>query len=331
MQPLGIARNRSKCKLYDPNGYYQGLQEQCADFGCEYVPSEEGIIVCGAPVGSLRFQREYIKAKVENGIKSQLDQLKQVFLTPNGELKKENQTIYQIVRMCVPSQLTFLFRTCTPDVTSEAARSLDSMITDFLILLFNARPFVQDMNRDEQRIFVKRLQLQFSKGGLGITPSEAIVGAAFVGSITLCFQYMTTLIPNLKLGWQESNSRSFNLFIEHLNLGKRLCPSLDEINLDTMENKVFAQVQKEISNGIQKQMEDEVDRSVPQGRAAGGAEMFYANLNPWEQEQAVQHMANKDPVNYAFLIANPCAKLCSMSNTALTIAVQHRLLLPLGR
>jgi len=41
-------------------------------------------------------------------------------------------------------------------------------------------------------------------------------------------------------------------------------------------------------------------------------------------------MANKVPFNYAFLLANPCAKLCSMSNAAFTTAVQHRLLLPIG-
>jgi len=331
MQPLGIMRNQAKCKVYDPNGVHEQLQQQCNAFGCVYVPSEEGIIVCGAPVGSLRFQREYVLAKVDQKVKREIDQLKQVMLTPNGELKKENQCIYQIIRLCVPSQLTFLFRTCTPDVTEDAAKRLDELITEFLIILFNARPYFQEMNQDEKKIFVKRIQLQFSKGGLGITPSEAIVGAAFVGSITLTFQYISSLIPDLKERWPENNSRSFILFTQHLEIAKRLCPSLQEITLATMENKIFEAVQKEIANGIQKEMEEEVDRSVPDGRPAGGAEMMYAHLTPWEQERTIQHMANKDPINYAFLIANPCAKLCSMSNSSLTLAVQHRLMLPIGR
>jgi hypothetical protein len=41
-------------------------------------------------------------------------------------------------------------------------------------------------------------------------------------------------------------------------------------------------------------------------------------------------MANKEKFNYAFLTAKPCAKLCGMSNSAFSIAVQHRLLLPIG-
>ena len=74
----------------------------------------------------------------------------------------------------------------------------------------------------------------------------------------------------------------------------------------------------------------EVDRSITTGRAAGGGKMFYASMNQWQQEQSIQDMANKVPFNYAILLANPCAKLCSMSNAAFTTAVEHRLLLPIG-
>ena len=45
---------------------------------------------------------------------------------------------------------------------------------------------------------------------------------------------------------------------------------------------------------------------------------------------SIQHMAKKVPFNYAFLLAKPCAKLCSMSNAAFTTADQHRLLSPIG-
>jgi len=58
--------------------------------------------------------------------------------------------------------------------------------------------------------------------------------------------------------------------------------------------------------------------------------MRYATLTPWEQEQAIQHMTNKIPFNYAFLLSNPHAQLCSMSNDAFTRSVKARLLLPDG-
>jgi hypothetical protein len=97
-----------------------------------------------------------------------------------------------------------------------------------------------------------------------------------------------------------------------------------------MATTQYHNIQRQVSNAIQKHIEQEVDRSISPGRAAGGAEMNYANMTLWEQEKAIQHMANKVPFNYAYLLANPCARLCSMSNEAITTAVQQRLLLPVG-
>ena len=91
-----------------------------------------------------------------------------------------------------------------------------------------------------------------------------------------------------------------------------------------METTQYHYIQRLISNSLQKVLEEEVDCSVNQGRPADGAEMRYANLTPWEREQAIQHMANKVQFNYAFLLANPHAQLCSMSNDAFTRSVKGR-------
>jgi len=64
MQQLGLSRNALKCKLYDPSGVHDDLQGLCSEARCEYINREEGIIVCGAPVGSLQFQRRYIQSVV---------------------------------------------------------------------------------------------------------------------------------------------------------------------------------------------------------------------------------------------------------------------------
>jgi len=132
MEPLGLSRNRDKCQLYDPFGFHDDLADRCIQVQCQYIRSEEGIIVCGASVGSIQFQRQYVNSKVDSSIVQQLDDLRPIFLTPYGVLKKDTQTINQIIRLCVPSQLTFLLRTCDPDITEEAARSLDKLIDEFL-------------------------------------------------------------------------------------------------------------------------------------------------------------------------------------------------------
>jgi hypothetical protein len=170
-------------------------------------------------------------------------------------------------------------RTCDPDATSEAARCLDVIIDEFLMLLFDGRRFLNDMNGEEKEMLYKRVHLQFSKGGMGILPSEAITGAAFIGSLTLSFKYMSSLIPDLKNRWHEGGSRVYHLFCEHLRMGKDLCPSLAEITLENMVNKAFPQVQKVITNAIQKQIEEDVDRSVGQGRAVGGERCYMRTCN----------------------------------------------------
>jgi hypothetical protein len=129
----------------------------------------------------------------------------------------------------------------------------------------------------------------------------------------------------------NNESTILELLETYMKFAKDLCPTMKEITLDSMAEKQYHHIQKTISNAIQKQLEEAVDQSVAQGRVAGGAEMNYADLDPWQKEQAIQHMANKEPFNYAFLVANPCAKLCSMSNQAFCVTIQHRLLLPIGK
>ena len=191
MEPIGLSRNRDKCQLYDPSGFHDDLIDRCIQAQCQYI-------VCGAPVGSIQLQRQNVNSKVDSSIAQQLDDLRHIFLTPNGVLKKDTQTIYQIIRPCVPSQLTFLLRTCEHDATEEAVCSLHKLIDEFLILLFDSRRFVINMD-NAQKLFL-------SKGGLGIAPSEAITGAAFIESFTLSFNHMCTLVPDLKtIGKQEGS------------------------------------------------------------------------------------------------------------------------------
>jgi hypothetical protein len=89
---------------------------------------------------------------------------------------------------------------------------VDKLIDEFLILLFDSRQYVINMDNAQKLIFLRRIHLHLSKGGLGITPSEAFTGAAFLGSFTLSFNYMCTLVLDLKNRWKVGNSRLYTLF-----------------------------------------------------------------------------------------------------------------------
>jgi hypothetical protein len=45
MEPLGLSRKRDKCRLYDPSGFHDDLTDRCIQAQCQYIRSEEGIIV----------------------------------------------------------------------------------------------------------------------------------------------------------------------------------------------------------------------------------------------------------------------------------------------
>ena len=117
------------------------------------------MIILGSPVGSLNYMSEIVNAKVEQDLTHQFEKMQRIFLTPNGRMKKDVQTIYQLIRLCLPSQLTFLLRTCSPDVTSGAAHSLDLLLDEFFTVLFHSR----QVDNETKEIFLKRIHLQFSR------------------------------------------------------------------------------------------------------------------------------------------------------------------------
>ena len=109
--------------MYDPSGFHDDLIDRCIQAQCQYI-------VCGAPVGSIQLQRQNVNSKVHSSIALQLDDLRHIFLTPNGVLKKDTQTIYQIIQPCVPSQLPFYYGLVT-------LMQLKSQSAVFINLLMN--------------------------------------------------------------------------------------------------------------------------------------------------------------------------------------------------
>jgi hypothetical protein len=83
--------------LYDPSGIHDDLEDRCIQAQYTYIRSKEGIIVCGAPVGSIQFKRQYVNSKVDATISQQLDDQRRISLTLNGVLTKDTQIIYQII------------------------------------------------------------------------------------------------------------------------------------------------------------------------------------------------------------------------------------------
>jgi hypothetical protein len=334
MTPLGLERAAGKSKFYDHGESDPEASMNCFVYDCEYIPKKDGLIVVGVPVGSDMFIRNFLQTTVER-IGKQLNDLRSILLTPNGKVKRDAQTIYQITRLCIPAEFIFLLRTCNPDLTQDAAVYLDTKIETFLLLLFNADQYVADMNENQKQSLLTRLHLKLSHGGMGITSLNSIRGAAYVGSMALSLSWINKIIPNLIdiIRMDGAYIRSIESLSRHLDIAKQVAPTeLAEVSIDSMILRRFNKIQKIINNAMQKGMETVLSRSLPQGPAIEGNSLYIsAALPPSDQEQVLQHMVNKNPTNYSFLVANPAAPLCGMSNEAFTVSVQHRLLLPIGK
>ena len=142
------------------------------------------------------------------------------------------------------------------------------------------------MDNAQKLLLLKRIHLHLIKGGLGIT------GAAFIGSFILSFNPC----PRFK---KPLGSRKLKALYT-VQSAKDICPQLQQISLDTTKTQQYHSIRRLISNAVQAHIEQEVDRSVTTGCAAGGGDMFYANMNQWQQEQSIQHMANKVPSTMLF-------------------------------
>jgi hypothetical protein len=336
---IGLYRNIGKSALYKQESLEleedaeEEVRRKCEEYSCGFVEGGEGIIVVGSPVGSKRFMSNFVMKVVEDKIQGELDKLDRVLRTPDGTVKKDLQTIYQIVRLCIPAQLTYLLRTCNPRDTEGAALLLDEKLEKYILKIFNSEKYSNGMENGLLGDLYNRIHLKISKGGLGITPSAAISGGAYLGSMALSLGWIKKLIPNLLERLQESGDMKIPAIASlerHMAIAKELCPkSLAGLSLEAMVNQQMSQVQKLVSASIHEDIAATLDRNLRQV-VAGGGDLWRANLPISDKERALQHIINKDPVNYAFLTANPCAPLCAMSNEGFTVAVQHRLLLPIG-
>jgi hypothetical protein len=92
--------------------------------GLEWIPSKEGFICAGTPIGSDDFRIEHVN-NVVDGICAEIDSLAGLISTNSGGIGNTVQMIYHVIRLCETQQLCFLLRVCPPSITRHAAERLD--------------------------------------------------------------------------------------------------------------------------------------------------------------------------------------------------------------
>ena len=184
-----LIRRKSQALLADGVGPEQLTEEQreAMDItGLTVV--RQGMRVVGVPVGTEQFQRDFLQDAV-NGKPAELVRA----LVP----MEDAQASFQILRLSATSRLSHLLRTVPPSITCQAAANYDALVEWALASIIAGDgaaaaglPTPEEVAHDptvcQNQTYLghdalRQAHLPIREGGLGLTSSSSIKGAAYIG------------------------------------------------------------------------------------------------------------------------------------------------------
>ena len=189
IEGISLNRRKSQALLADGVGPEQLTEEQRVAMdttGLTVV--RQGMRVVGVPVGTEQFQRDFLKEAV-NGETAELVRA----LAP----MEDAQASFHILRLSATSRLSHLLRTVPPSITGQAAANYDALVEWALASIIAGDgaaaaglPTPEEVAHDptvcQNQTYLghealRQAHLPIREGGLGLTSSSSIKGAAYIG------------------------------------------------------------------------------------------------------------------------------------------------------
>ena len=189
VEGISLNRRKSQALLADGVGPEQLTEEQRVAMdttGLTVV--RQGMRVVGVPAGTEQFQRDFLQEAV-NGEPAELVRA----LVP----MEDAQASFQILRLSATSRLSHLLRTVPPSITCQAAANYDALVEWALASIIASDgaaaaglPTPVEVAHDPTvcqnqtylgHDFLRQAHLPIREGGLGLTSSTSIEGAAYIG------------------------------------------------------------------------------------------------------------------------------------------------------
>ena len=189
VEGISLNRRKSQALLADGVGPEQLTEEQREAMdttGLTVV--RHGMRVVGVPVGTEHFQRNFLQEAV-NGEPAELVRA----LVP----MEDAQASFQILRLSATSRLSHLLRTVPPSITCQAAANCDALVEWALASIIAGDgaaaaglPTPEEVAHDptvcQNQTYLghdalRQAHLPIEEGGLGLTSSSSIKGAAYIG------------------------------------------------------------------------------------------------------------------------------------------------------
>ena len=189
VEGISLNRRKSQALLADGVSPEQLTEEQRVAMdttGLTVV--RQGTRVVGVPLGTEQFQRDFLQEAV-NGEPVELVRA----LVP----MEDAQASFQILRLSVTSRLSHFLRTVPPSITGQAAANYDALVEWALAsVIAGDRAAEEELPTPEKVAHdstvcqnqtylghdaLRQTHLPIREGGLGLTSSSSIKGAAYVG------------------------------------------------------------------------------------------------------------------------------------------------------
>ena len=189
VEGISLNRRKSQAVLAEGIGPEQLTEEQRVAMdttGLTVV--RQGMRVVGVPVGTEQFQHDFLQEAV-NGEPAELERA----LVP----MEDAQASFQILRLSATSRLSHLLRTVPPSITCQAAANYDALVEWVLASIIAGDgaaaaglPTPEEVAHDptvcQNQTYLghdalRQAHLAIREGGLGLTSSSSIKGAAYIG------------------------------------------------------------------------------------------------------------------------------------------------------
>ena len=262
VEDISLNRKKSQALLADGVRPGQLTEEQrvaMATTGLTVV--RQGMRVAGVPVGTEPFQRDFLREAV-NEEPTELVRT----LVP----MEDAQASFQILRLSATSRLSHLLRTVPPSITCQAAANYDALVEWVLTSIIAGDgaaaaglPTPEEVAHDptvcQNRTYLghealRRTNLQIREGGLVLTSSSSIKGAAYIGC------------HNLVLGRVVAASARGNLpsLFERLPERPMASALIEELKTVATEDK-----RSQVEYAVGSSWAALAAKEVPQGRGIG--------------------------------------------------------------
>ena len=200
-----LQMNPSKEVVWSPRPLSPMAVQAAADNGVPIHtttdPALQGVVAAGAAIGTPEFEEKHAADKA-NAIIASLDRIVTHVLRPvtaqttSARRALSLHVLFQLIRLCFPSQFVHLLRTMPPRATHTHAARLDSAIRRTVLRVLNADIAALRLGVNPLRI-AAQLALPPTFGGMGLHNTSDLADAAYLASVVDTAHTVHKLVGNL--------------------------------------------------------------------------------------------------------------------------------------